>query len=672
MTNFSNNLNIKAKLLAGFGSVVAIMAVVAILSYTNFVTVSHEIEELVKVADEAAEVAHIEAEFLKLRSHAREFASLGHEKDAKEVDKIAKELAPAIKKLIEDVKHQPKILAKATHLNKEFNIYIKDFEKAKVLEHEFQGLIHKKLEPEGVKIVEDLNEILKQAAKEGNRDAMTYVGIAREHALKARLYANILIGRQDDSFGAKVQHEFQELALALRALGGSLHTAGEKKLHHEINVLLKDYIATFNKIHEDEQELRHLVDGEMKEASHQLASDAEWMMKEFSKEEHHIREETEHTIAFAETEVLVIGIAGVVIGILLAFFMGNSTSKPIVSMTHAMTRLAANELDTEVPAKDRGDEIGSMAEAVQVFKDNALERVRLEADAAERAKREAERVAKIDQLTSSFEMTVGTALETVGGAVQQIESTTKSLDATANDTNMQAASASSAAEQASANVQTAAAATEELSSSIDEITRQVSHSTDIARSAVNKVETTNDDIQGLVQASQKIGEVVALITDIADQTNLLALNATIEAARAGDAGKGFAVVASEVKNLATQTAKATEEIGIQILDIQNATQAAVAAVGDIGTTIDEMSEVTTTISAAVEQQGAATQEIARNAEEAATGTEDVSKNVAEVSKGAGDTGNSVKDMEKVVMSLRTETNSLRQEVSSFLSNVNAA
>ena len=322
----------------------------------------------------------------------------------------------------------------------------------------------------------------------------------------------------------------------------------------------------------------------------------------------------------------------------LLFYIISSVTGSLSGMTRAMGALAAGDKSIEIPGVGDQDEIGEMADAVQVFKENMIKSEQMAAEQeAARAERE-KRAEAVENLTHNFDSDVGGVIESVAAAATEMDSTASSMANTADQTSGQATMAASAAEQASANVQTVASAAEELSSSISEISRQVAQSTQIASTAVVEVDGANEKVQGLADAANKIGEVVALITDIADQTNLLALNATIEAARAGEAGKGFAVVASEVKNLANQTAKATEEISSQIGGIQGATQDAVHAIGSIGGIINQMNEIASTIAAAVEEQGAATSEIARNVEEASTGTAEVSTNVANVTQAAAETG----------------------------------
>ncbi|MDB5360826.1 MAG: putative methyl-accepting chemotaxis protein [Rhodospirillales bacterium] len=347
-------------------------------------------------------------------------------------------------------------------------------------------------------------------------------------------------------------------------------------------------------------------------------------------------------------------------------------SKPITAMTGAMKRLAERDMAAEIVGLGRGDEIGRMADAVQVFKEGMIEADRLAAEqAAERQVKE-KRTATLEALTRSFEAKVGQLTSALSSAATEMEATAQSMSATAEQTNQQSMTVASAAEQTAANVQTVATAAEELSCSIQEIGRQVAQSTKIADDAVDAAKRTDAVVQSLAEGAQKIGDVVKLIQDIAGQTNLLALNATIEAARAGDAGKGFAVVASEVKALANQTSRATDEISGQIARIQQATHQAVEAIRGIGATIGEVSQVAAAIAAAVEEQGAATREIARNVQQAAQGTQEVTSNIAGVKEAAATTGAAAAQVLGAAGDLSQQSSELATEVDGFLAGVKAA
>ena len=370
-----------------------------------------------------------------------------------------------------------------------------------------------------------------------------------------------------------------------------------------------------------------------------------------------------------------IAIAGIVIGVsLLGFLISRSISRPLAAMTAAMIELANGNFAIVLPGLGRKDEVGDIAQAVETFKIKAEQKARDEAA----AKMEQERLAAeqrrqdMHRMADNFEGAIGEIIETVTSASTELEASARTLTATAVRSRELATVVAAASEEASTNVQSVASATEEMSSSVNEISRQVQQSATIAGSAVDQARKTNDSVGELAKAAARIGDVVELINTIAGQTNLLALNATIEAARAGEAGRGFAVVASEVKALAEQTAKATGEISQQVSGIQNATESSVGAIREIGETIGRMSEISSTIASAVEEQGAATQEISRNIQEAAKGTTQVSTNISDVQRGATETGSASAQVLSAAQSLSRDSNRLKMEVGTFLSTVRAA
>jgi methyl-accepting chemotaxis protein len=356
----------------------------------------------------------------------------------------------------------------------------------------------------------------------------------------------------------------------------------------------------------------------------------------------------------------------------LSLAIGRDVALPLGKLKSKMSRLADSDWTVEIDEAARGDEVGEMAKAVQVFKDNGMRAERLAAEqAAAREAREA-RARAIETLTTNFDRAVSNMLETVAGATTELHSTAEAMSATAEQTNRQAATVAAATRDASDSVQTVAASAEELSSSIQEIGRQVDQSSRTAQLASDEASRTSRMVLGLAESSTRIGEVVNLINDIASQTNLLALNATIEAARAGDAGKGFAVVANEVKSLANQTSKATGEIGSQIGAVQTATQEAVTAIKGIVERIGEINQIASAIAAAVEQQSAATSEIARNVQQAANGTQQVSANIGGVTDAAEETGAAAAQVLSSSNSLAKEADSLHEVVKRFFADVKAA
>jgi methyl-accepting chemotaxis protein len=349
-----------------------------------------------------------------------------------------------------------------------------------------------------------------------------------------------------------------------------------------------------------------------------------------------------------------------------------SVSAPVQGMTEVMARLADHDLGVSIPGVGRKDEIGRMAEAVQVFKDSMIEADRLAAEQEREQSLKDERRRLVEAAVVRFDAEVRDALSALASTSTELQATADNMTTIAANAANQVSIVASASEEASSNVQTVAAATEEMTASIEEITRQVHHAHDSAVKAVGEATKTSETIDRLSVAADKIGAVVKLISDIAKQTNLLALNATIEAARAGDAGKGFAVVASEVKALANQTARATDEIAGQVAAMQTVTQDAVAAVKSINRMISEISEISTTIAAAVEEQVAATGEIARNTQETAQGTGEVSRNIAGVKEAVEQTDDAAGQVLEASQIMSRQSEGLRQDIGRFLASIQAA
>ncbi|HEY3681053.1 MAG TPA: methyl-accepting chemotaxis protein [Bradyrhizobium sp.] len=367
----------------------------------------------------------------------------------------------------------------------------------------------------------------------------------------------------------------------------------------------------------------------------------------------------------------ILGVA-VIVGVGVGFYLVRDVSRGIASIVTPMQALGRGELAAQVPHQGEKTEIGTMADALQVFKEALIAKKAADEAAAADAEAKIERGSRVDSITRDFESMIGEIVQAVSSASTQLEASAGTLSSTAERSQQLTTAVAAASEEASTNVQSVASATEEMASSVNEISRQVQESARMATEAVDQARKTNDRVSELSKAAARIGDVVELINTIAGQTNLLALNATIEAARAGEAGRGFAVVASEVKALAEQTAKATGEIGQQITGIQAATQDSVGAIKEISGTIERLSEISSTIAAAVEEQGAATQEISRNVQQAAQGTQQVSSNISDVQRGASETGSASSQVLSAAQSLSGDSNRLKLEVGKFLTNVRAA
>jgi methyl-accepting chemotaxis protein len=386
--------------------------------------------------------------------------------------------------------------------------------------------------------------------------------------------------------------------------------------------------------------------------------------------------EAKNEATYADVRTLLIGLAlaGVVIGIAVGVFLAHfGVARPLGRAVEVLRRLAANDFTVAIDGAERRDEVGDVAKAALVFRDNGLEKERLVAEQEGlKAAAEAEKRTAMNRLADDFQKTVGGIIDHVSAAATQLQSSSQAMAAIAEETSTQANTVAAASDQTAANVQTVAAAAGELAASVKEIGRQVGRSTEIASKAVSEADQTGVKVQALADAAKRIGEVVSLIENIAAQTNLLALNATIEAARSGEAGKGFAVVAAEVKTLASNTARATQDIAEQIGSIQGATRESIAAIDEISKTIRAMNEITATIASAVEEQGAATQEIAESVQRASQGTAEVNDNISGVTRAAGETGAATGEVLTAATSLSEQSELLKGEVGRFMVTVRAA
>ncbi|MBB6254628.1 methyl-accepting chemotaxis protein [Nitrospirillum iridis] len=463
-----------------------------------------------------------------------------------------------------------------------------------------------------------------------------------------------------------------------------LHTMAdlpaEKAALDGAETALRDYIAIFEqqmlpvleKTDVLTRDIRDL-DGKVDEARNQMNEHLEKMAALNLAQS----QDAERAFDAASAKGYAIGLVfsgvGIALAMALSWVTGRSISRPVDLLRAVMETMAGGARRVEIPGIKRADEIGAMARAVEVFKESLIQGDALVADQATmKAAAEAQRKVAMGQAADHFEATVRAVVDKVADAAAGIQMTARDLGVAAEESLRQTTAVSAAAGQSAGNVRTVATASEELSSSIGEISRQVENSAVIAREAVAQVETTRGTVDGLAEVANRIGVVVQLISDIAGQTNLLALNATIEAARAGDAGKGFAVVASEVKALATQTAKATDEIAAHVGDIQGASGQAVAAIGDIGGTIRRIDEIASIIAAAVQEQGAATQAIVSNVGETARATEEITQNIYGVTERAGETARKSAEVEASSTQLSADAASLRAQVDAFLTQLRVA
>ncbi|BDW97153.1 methyl-accepting chemotaxis protein [Thalassospira tepidiphila] len=494
---------------------------------------------------------------------------------------------------------------------------------------------------------------VEEALKKYNADNLTVI------MLMMRRHEKDFLARLDPKYVGRIDDLLAEFGPALAA---SNIPADEQD---KITDLMKSYVADFKalseKILQREAELGFLSD---------YYAEAEPILNELSQSIGDIAQtQKQRADSIAETS-LTVSVIMYSIGVLalmgLSFLLARAIVSAISGLTNKMTRLAENDFDVDINEVKRADEIGEMGRAVLVFRENGIERIKLEAAQKAEDEKRRKRMETQERYIQEFDQAVVAVMADVGIAVEQLHQVSNVLRNSAETATNQSMAVSSGAEEASSNVQLVATAATELSASINEISGQVTETSTMAQSATERARSTNDNIQGLNDSAIKIGEVISLISDIAEQTNLLALNATIEAARAGDAGKGFAVVASEVKNLANQTGKATEEITSQINDIQQATSLAVDAIDEIVKMISDISERAAAVAAAVEQQTVATSEISQNVEQAAAGTEEISAAMQGVSAAVNETNEAAGNVNVSANNLGQQSGDLRSQIDGFL------
>ena len=665
------NLKVGRKIGLGSLLILGFLAVVAAVGYFGLTGANSSFNEYRSYARQTNELGRVQANLLLARLYAKDYVLKNTDEAAEKV----RQRITATVGLIDESRElfdREEALAAMDQAAEEIRRYQSSFQEV-TEDIKVRNELVAQMNDLGPKSERALTGIMKSAFSDGDASASYQAGIALRHLLLARLYSNRFLVDNLEASAARAKQELAEFSKAAGDMLAELQNPRRRELAGELVDLAKRYAAAFEQTVEVINHRNGIITGTLDVIGPALADSMETLKLENKARQDKLGPEATENMdnALAITEI--VAVLAFVLGSVLSFFIGRIVSRPIVDMTTAMGRLSKGDLEAEVPAIGQRDEIGDMAAAVQVFKENAIEveRLKLEREEQERAAQEEKRK-QMMALADQFESSVGKIIGGVSSAATELQHTAQSMSSTAEETSNQSTIVASASEEASANVQTVAASTEELTASIAEISRQIGESNAIAQRAVTDADSANQDVQGLSQAARTIGDVVGLISDIAEQTNLLALNATIEAARAGEAGKGFAVVASEVKSLANQTAKATEEIAAQVETMQSATGNTVEAIQKISDVIKQISENATSISTAVEQQNAATQEISRSVQEAAAGTKEVASNITGVRRAAEETGASSSEVLSAAGELSQQSETLRSEVETFISGLRVA
>ncbi|QQR68282.1 MAG: MCP four helix bundle domain-containing protein [Alphaproteobacteria bacterium] len=469
----------------------------------------------------------------------------------------------------------------------------------------------------------------------------------------------------------------KKLDETLEKAQASFHNPQRREMAQGIEKDLNEYMAMFERLVTlqdagDKAQVSAMLNGVLRDKGQEISDGAYKLLTSLEEDLHALDESQDQESQDLMSLMRVLLVMSLALSLVLAWLTSRSIVPPLKNIVTVMMALAEGNKTITVQGLERKDEIGSMAQTVQVFKQNALEMDRLQAEQETNKQRaEQERRAMTLKMADEFESSVKGVVDTVSSAATEMQASAQSMASVAEQTNIQATAVAKSSQQASGNVQTVASATEEMNASIGDISRQISESAKVAGMAVEEAEKTGSVMKDLSTAAENIGDVVKLIEEIASQVNLLALNATIEAARAGDAGKGFAVVANEVKNLANQASSATKDITNQISGVQEQTHRAVSAIGSITGTIKKINEISTTIASAVEEQSAATREIARNVQQAAEGTGEVSRTIGEVTQAAAEAGQTSSQVLSAAEQLSRESSTLRNVVGDFLNRIRA-
>jgi methyl-accepting chemotaxis protein len=660
----------RGKIMLGFVIVLAISAISMGIAYLGFERVSAGVASYRNSVSEADLARNIDRDLTWYRGLARYYVVTGKEDDAKAALAAETSLKDAIDQSMKGTTN-PARLNQITRLAREVRAFTKILADILRVKNESTLLTQNQLTRGGTTLRYKLDDLASNAA-EAELPAIELGAkqVAAQYQA-AMVLANTFVINSDMTVATSALARLKFVENSLKAISST----DEKIVQglKEVSALLEEYRQTLGKLIENAKEIGELTT-EMAESADAIMKGSNAMKADLLSDQQRLESESNATIGETERLVVMLALGGFLLGGTLAVLLGKGISRPMTAMCKAMRELANGNFDVVLPGLGRKDELGEMASAVEEFKVQAV--VKAERDAAAHdAQNKASSAARRTELirfADDFEAAVGAIVSNVSASAVQLEAAAGTLTRTAETTQSLSSQVSGSSEEASNNMQSVASATEELSASVDEIGRRVRESSQIAEAAVLQAKQTDGRISKLSRAAQEIGDVVKLITAIAEQTNLLALNATIEAARAGDAGRGFAVVASEVKSLASQTAKATDEISSHISGMQGATQESVAAIKEIGGTIAKISVIAATISSAVEQQSSATQEIARSVQNVAEGTQEAAANIMRVNRGATETGSASEDVLSSARTLSTESTRLREELDRFMANIRAA
>lgn len=658
------NLSLRAKLFAGFGTTVMLTGILAGFAYYSAEKSGGKFAEYRLTARGSIAFADMAQRVTDMRLEVMKFRALDTQDSLAKIEGHAEALHQLDQQLLK-IGLNGSTAEFVEFMEEQSSTYAASFAEAFDLQAQRHELVNNQLNPLSVEIRKALSEIRETAYKDNDITAAYYAGIAQEHLLLARYYIQQFLLVNTVEAQERVLLELSKTETQITSLLSELQNPVRRQLATASQENVINLTGVFESVVGVIEARNDIYFETLDKIGPVLMSRGLELKQAQIDEQNTVGPEMSASFAQQEIIAALIGAIAFFIGIFIAFTLGTSISNALSKLTGIMKRLAGNDLHVDVAFQDRRDEIGEMARTVEVFKANAIERERLEEENRKQEKINQEVQKNTEKAIETFRSSATTILEVAKDRTTTMQHSATELSALSTTAKQRSSEADGAATETSQSIQTVAAATEELTSSIHEISGQVNNASEVVQEAAQKTQLSVKEVEALSVAGQKIGTVVGLIQDIAEQTNLLALNATIEAARAGDAGRGFAVVASEVKELAAQTAKATEEISEQVNGIQSSTKNAVEAIREIASISDNLSSVTATIATAVEQQGASTQEISQTTSATSQSTSSLAENVSEVSRAidvAGDTAGVVREASDEVA---RQTEALNEAVEKF-------
>ncbi len=672
MTKFFANQNISQRLYAGFGLVLLLVVALAVMSGFTLSHMDQSFHKYSGMTEEALLIAKLDSDMGELLLGVNRYIASSDAADMERASRAYERIRQGIGLANKQIQNPERVkLLKEIYAHSV--AYENGFEQIVALINQRNALENEQLDVAGTKIRTELTALGDTLNEQEDYKAANLVGIMQKDFLNTWLHVSKFLETSDPAAVDRAYAGFKKVESALSF--AQMISASDAGYVEAIDAVVANF-PKYEKAFTDLAaviEKRNKINADILYANSKAISEKLGAVKQSTNNDaQKLLAETDRASGASEVRNIIVAGVTLLFGVAIAWFIGRGITGPVLALTNVMGRLADGDWTTQIAGAERKDEMGRMARAVLIFKENGIAAERLQAEQRIEQERKENRARQIEIDIGMFEQTVAGLLEMLASAATELQATAQSMTSIADEGQRQSGTAAVASKEASVNVQTAAAAGEELSSSIVEISRQVTDSARISSAASDHAQKTNDQIKGLAEAASRIGEVINLINDIASQTNLLALNATIEAARAGEAGKGFAVVASEVKNLATQTARATDDIRTKIAEMQSATDQSVDAIQTITVTIAQISEINTAVASAVEEQGAATLEIARNVQEAATGTQEVSSSITNVTQVVTEAGAAANQVLTAAGELSRQSEHLRNEVDGFLEKMRAA